>query len=100
MIRLNLPARPRILVITLRRLGDVLLTTPPIRSLRRVWPDAIRRSAWPTFASYGSRVSVSTRSPTNSASVSAWWSEYLLRRIRAWTHLWTPREMQAIFEEH
>jgi len=35
-----LPERPRILVITLRRLGDVLLTTPLIRSLRRAWPDA------------------------------------------------------------
>ena len=37
---LDLPARPRILVIALRRLGDVLLTTPLIRSLRRAWPDA------------------------------------------------------------
>src|SRR5688572_26130669 len=36
----TLPARPRILLITLRRLGDVLLTTPLIRSLRRAWPDA------------------------------------------------------------
>src|SRR5579871_1615069 len=35
-----LPARARILVITLRRLGDVLLTTPLIRSLKRAWPDA------------------------------------------------------------
>lgn len=35
-----LPARPRILVIALRRIGDVLLTTPLIRSLRRAWPDA------------------------------------------------------------
>lgn len=35
-----LPSRPRILVIALRRLGDVLLTTPLIRSLRRAWPDA------------------------------------------------------------
>ena len=35
-----LPARPRVLVIALRRLGDVLLTTPLIRSLRRAWPDA------------------------------------------------------------
>lgn len=34
-----LPARPRILVIALRRLGDVLLTTPLIRSIRRAWPD-------------------------------------------------------------
>ena len=39
--RIELPARPRILVIALRRLGDVLLTTPLIRSLRRAWPDAI-----------------------------------------------------------
>ena len=36
----QLPASPRILVITLRRIGDVLLTTPLIRSLRRAWPDA------------------------------------------------------------
>ena len=35
-----LPARPRILVVALRRIGDVLLTTPLIRSLRRAWPDA------------------------------------------------------------
>src|SRR6202161_2940483 len=40
MTRIELPARPRILVISLRRLGDVLLTTPLIRSLRRAWPDA------------------------------------------------------------
>ena len=38
--RIALPARPRILVIALRRLGDVLLTTPLIRSVRRAWPDA------------------------------------------------------------
>jgi heptosyltransferase-3 len=38
--RIDLPARPRILVIALRRLGDVLLTTPLIASLRRAWPDA------------------------------------------------------------
>jgi heptosyltransferase-3 len=35
-----LPARPRILVVSLRRIGDALLTTPLIRSLRRHWPDA------------------------------------------------------------
>lgn len=35
-----LPAAPRILVIALRRLGDVLLTTPLIRSVKRAWPDA------------------------------------------------------------
>lgn len=34
-----LPAGPRILVVALRRLGDVLLTTPLIRSLKRKWPD-------------------------------------------------------------
>jgi heptosyltransferase-3 len=37
---IGLPARPRILVLTLQRLGDVLLTTPLIRSLKRAWPDA------------------------------------------------------------
>src|ERR1700685_2641177 len=35
-----LPARPRILVVTLRRIGDALLTTPLVRSIRRAWPDA------------------------------------------------------------
>src|SRR5215469_15504321 len=34
----DLPERPRILVITLRRLGDVLLTTPLIRTVRRGIP--------------------------------------------------------------
>jgi heptosyltransferase-3 len=38
--RIELGPRPRILVIALRRLGDVLLTTPLIRSIRRAWPDA------------------------------------------------------------
>src|ERR1700687_2803373 len=40
MSRIDLPAQPRILVVALRLLGDVLLTTPLIRSLRRAWPDA------------------------------------------------------------
>ncbi|MBX9842613.1 MAG: glycosyltransferase family 9 protein [Xanthobacteraceae bacterium] len=35
-----LPERPRILVISLRRIGDLLLTTPLIRSLRGAWPKA------------------------------------------------------------
>jgi heptosyltransferase-3 len=38
---LDLPARARILVITLRRLGDVLLTTPLIRSIRRGFREAV-----------------------------------------------------------
>ncbi|HEX4555792.1 MAG TPA: glycosyltransferase family 9 protein [Xanthobacteraceae bacterium] len=37
---LALPPKPRVLVVALRRLGDVLLTTPLIRSMRRAWPDA------------------------------------------------------------
>jgi heptosyltransferase-3 len=40
MNRIELPIRPRILVVALRRLGDVLLATPLIRSLRRAWPEA------------------------------------------------------------
>ena len=35
---LDLPPRPRVLVITLRRLGDVLLTTPLIRTLKSGLP--------------------------------------------------------------
>jgi heptosyltransferase-3 len=35
-----LPPRARILVVSLRRLGDVLLTTPLIRSIKRAFPDA------------------------------------------------------------
>ena len=34
------PERPRILAVTLRRLGDVLLTTPLIRTIRRGFPRA------------------------------------------------------------
>ena len=37
---LRLPSNPRILVVVLRRLGDVLLTTPLIRSIKRAYPDA------------------------------------------------------------
>src|SRR5579883_3376415 len=40
MMPLRLPEAPRILVIALRRLGDVLLTTPLIRSVKRAFPDA------------------------------------------------------------
>ena len=41
MKRLSFPIPPeRILVIVTRRVGDVLLTTPLIRSLKQVWPSA------------------------------------------------------------
>ncbi len=40
MSALALPDRPKILVITLRRLGDVLLTTALVRTLRRAHPAA------------------------------------------------------------
>src|ERR1700733_4304756 len=36
----QLPGNPRVLVVALRRLGDVLLTTPLIRSVKRAYPDA------------------------------------------------------------
>ena len=37
---LRLPANPRVLIVALRRLGDVLLTTPLIRSVKRAFPGA------------------------------------------------------------
>jgi heptosyltransferase-3 len=40
MNRIDLAARPRILVVALLRLGDVFLATPLICSLRRAWSDA------------------------------------------------------------
>ncbi len=36
----QLPREPRVLVVALRRLGDVLLTTPLIRSVKRAFPQA------------------------------------------------------------
>ena len=41
MTPLDLPPRPRILVVTLRRLGDVLFATPLIASLRRAFPRSV-----------------------------------------------------------
>ena len=40
MTPLRLPANPRVLVVALRRLGDVLLTTPLVRSVKQAFPDA------------------------------------------------------------
>jgi heptosyltransferase-3 len=40
MTPLYLPRNSRILLVALRRLGDVLLTTPLIRSMRSAWPSA------------------------------------------------------------
>jgi heptosyltransferase III len=37
---IQLPPDPRVLVVALRRLGDVLLTTPLIRSIKRAFPRA------------------------------------------------------------
>jgi heptosyltransferase III len=37
---IELPTKPRVLVVALRRLGDVLLTTPLIRSVKRAFPEA------------------------------------------------------------
>ena len=36
-----LPENPRVLVVALRRLGDVLFTTPLIASIRSAWPRAV-----------------------------------------------------------
>ncbi len=36
----RLPENPRVLVVALRRLGDVLLTTPLIRSMKRAFPQS------------------------------------------------------------
>jgi heptosyltransferase III len=36
----RLPGNPRVLVVALRRLGDVLLTTPLMRSIKRAYPQA------------------------------------------------------------
>jgi heptosyltransferase-3 len=40
MTAVRLPENPRVLIVALRRLGDVLLTTPLIRSVKRAWPAA------------------------------------------------------------
>jgi heptosyltransferase III len=40
MTPLSLPKNPRVLVVALRRLGDVLLTTPLIRSIKSAYPAA------------------------------------------------------------
>jgi len=40
MTHFDLPERPKILVVTLRRLGDVLLATPLLRTLRQGCPGA------------------------------------------------------------
>ena len=40
MTPIRLPASPRVLVVALRRLGDVLLTTPLIRSVKHAYPNA------------------------------------------------------------
>ncbi|MGH8752402.1 MAG: glycosyltransferase family 9 protein [Burkholderiales bacterium] len=40
MTNISLECGPRILVIITRRIGDVLLATPLVRSLRQAWPDA------------------------------------------------------------
>lgn len=37
---IQLPSEPRVLVVALRRLGDVLLTTPLIRSIKQAYPAA------------------------------------------------------------
>jgi heptosyltransferase III len=40
MSAIQIPANPRVLIVALRRLGDVLLTTPLIRSVKRAFPGA------------------------------------------------------------
>ena len=46
MVPIAIPADARILVVALRRLGDVLLTTPLMRSLKRAYPASARSTRW------------------------------------------------------
>jgi heptosyltransferase-3 len=80
-----LPPHARILVVALRRLGDVLLTTPLIRSLKRAFPDAAIEAL--VFAGtegilagnpdLAGVITMSPRTPTGSVALArALWRQY------------------------
>ena len=55
-----MPEPARILVITLRRLGDVLLTTPLIRTVRRGYPARAASTCWCFAAASASWTAIRT----------------------------------------
>jgi heptosyltransferase-3 len=80
-----LPPHARILVVALRRLGDVLLTTPLIRSLKQAFPDAAIEAL--VFAGtegilagnpdLAGVITMSPRTPTGSVALArALWRQY------------------------
>ena len=91
MNRIALPDHPRILVVALRRLGDVLLTTPLIHAARERWPDAVI-----DVLGFGGTLGMLRGNPDVSALIevpagSGWWAS---RRLIA--RLWRRYDLALI----